>query len=79
MTIWLVLRNPVTYVLYYKGQFIFYIIHTVIMTSALVLAARKTDPREYDDGIDIFRGICEVIFFLFIIYNACAEANQFKR
>ena len=49
------------------------------MTSALILAARKTDPREYDDGIDIFRGICEALFFLSIIYNACVEAYQFKR
>ena len=69
MTIWLVLRNPVTYVLYYKGQFIFYIIHTVIMTSALVLAAKKTDPREHDDGIHIFHGICEALIFLSIIYT----------
>ena len=65
--------------LYYRSQFIFYIIHTVIMTSALILAARKTDPLEYDDGIDIFRGICEALFFLSIIYNACVEAYQFKR
>ena len=63
----------------YRSQFIFYIIHTIIMTLALVLAARKIDPREYDDSIDIFRGICEVLFFLSIMYNVFVEVYQFKR
>ena len=49
------------------------------MTSALVLAVRESDPREYDSGIDIFRGICEVLFFLFTMYNVFVEVYQLKR
>ena len=49
------------------------------MTSAFVLAARKTDPREYDEGVDIFRGICEAILVLCITYNVFVEVYQLKR
>ena len=49
------------------------------MTLALVLAARKADPREYDEGIDVFRGICEGLLFLCITYNVFVEVYQFKR
>ena len=49
------------------------------MTSALVLAARKTDPRKYDEGVDIFRGICEAVLVLCILYNVLVELYQFKR
>ena len=63
----------------YRSQFIFYVMHTIIMTLTLVLAARKTDPNEYDEGIDIFRGICEVLFSLSVMYNVFVEVYQFKR
>ena len=46
------------------------------MTSALVLAAKKTNPRDYDEGVDIFRGICEALFMLCIMYNVCVELYQ---
>ena len=49
------------------------------MTLALVLAARKTDPFKYDEDVDIFRGICEVLLFLSISYNVLVEVYQFKR
>ena len=49
------------------------------MTTALVLAAREMDPREYDEGVDIVRGICEALFFLCIMYNVLRELYQFKR
>ena len=49
------------------------------MTSTLVLAARKTNPREYDEGVDIFRGMCEVLLFLCIMYNVFGEVYQLKR
>ena len=64
---------------YYRSQFIFYIFHTAIMTLALILAARKSDPREYDEGVDILRGICEVLLFLCIMYNVFVETYQLKR
>ena len=49
------------------------------MTTALVLAAQKADPREYDEGVDILRGICEVFLFLCTMYNVLVKAYQFKK
>ena len=49
------------------------------MTLALVLAAIKTDPREYNVGVDIFRGICEGLLMLCIAYNVLVEVYQFAR
>jgi len=49
------------------------------MTTALVLAARKTNPHEYDEGVDILRGMCEALLFLCIMYNVFVEVYQLKR
>ena len=48
------------------------------LTGALVLAARKEDPREYDDIEDIFRGVCEGISLILIGYNGITELNQLR-
>ena len=49
------------------------------MTLALVLAAKKSDPRDYNEDVDKFRGICEVILFLCILRNIFTEVYQLKR
>ena len=49
------------------------------MTLALILAARKQDPRDYDGGIDIFRGICESFLLIFTLYNFVTEVYQLKK
>lgn len=54
-------------------------VHTVIMTSALVLAARKQDPYLYNEDIDIFRGICEGLLFLCVMYNIFREVFKLQR
>ena len=64
---------------YCRRWFIQYIIYTAIMTTALVLAARKTDPHEYDEGVDKFRGICEALMFLAIMVNLFGEVHQLIR
>ena len=53
--------------------------HTVIMTSALVLAARKSDPRHYDTNVDIFRGICEAAELICTLSNILKELYQLTR
>jgi len=63
----------------YRIQFIFFLFHSTVMTLALVLAARKQDPRDYDEGIDIFRGICEALFLLVTLYTMLIECYQFKK
>ena len=68
--------KPIIICFHCRTQFIFYIIHTAIMTSAFVLAAEKANPRDYDEGVDIFRGICEALFILCIMYNVCVELYQ---
>ena len=49
-----------------------------ILTCALILAAHKLDPRQYDTPVDIFRGICEGVSFIAIGYNGIAELNQIR-
>ena len=49
------------------------------MTVALVLAARKQDPRDYDEGVDVFRGICESVLLIITIYNFATEVYQLKK
>ena len=48
------------------------------MTCALVLAAKKSDPRVYDTPLDIFRGMCEAVTLLTVAYNGIAEVNQLR-
>lgn len=59
-------------------QFVTYLAVMACLTCALVLAAKKTDPRRYDEPVDIFRGICEAISLLAIGYNGVAEVNQMR-
>ena len=49
------------------------------MTIAFVLGARKSNPQEYDESVDIFRGINEALLAICIIYNLLVEIYQFKR
>ena len=73
------LENYIIPTTIFRTQLVFYIIHTAIMTSALVLAAKKANPHDYDEGVDIFRGICEAFLMLCITYNVCVELFQCKR
>ena len=49
------------------------------MTSALVLAARKSDPRDYDANVDILRAVCEATLLICILWNIPRELYQLKR
>lgn len=62
-----------------RSHLAFYIIHTVIMILALLIAARKANPLAYDDGIDKFRGICEAFLGLFFVYDVYAMVHQVIR
>ena len=57
----------------------FFLVHTVILTLALVLAARKQDPRDYDEGVDVFRGICEALLLIVTMYTLLIEVYQLKK
>ena len=48
------------------------------LTAALVLAAKKMDPRMYNKPEDVFRGICEGLTFLMVSYNGISEFNQLR-
>ena len=48
------------------------------MTLGLVLAARKTDPCEYSEVADKFRGMFEILLFLCIMYNMVVKVYQFR-
>jgi len=49
------------------------------MTLALILAARETNPSDYDDDVDIIRGVFEVASLCCMLYNAIVEVSQLKR
>ncbi|XP_065884791.1 transient receptor potential cation channel subfamily A member 1-like isoform X2 [Dysidea avara] len=63
----------------FLNQFLFFLFHTGVMTLALILAARENDPSNYDDGVDIFRGICEAVLICCILYNVIVEIYQIKK
>ena len=63
----------------FRNQFLFFLVHSLVMTLALVLAARKQDPRDYDEGVDVFRGICESVLLIITIYNFATEVYQLKK
>ena len=63
----------------YRIGFILFMVHTVIMTSALVLATKESDPRDYDANIDIFRGVCEAAGLICILWNILNELYQLIR
>ena len=54
-------------------EFSLYLVQGVFLTLAIVLAARKSDPRQYDEPLDMFRGVCEAISMLIILYNGVSE------
>ena len=64
---------------FFRAKFILFLVHTVIMTTALVLAARKQDPCLYNEDLDIFRGICEAVLFLCVMYNIFREVFKLRR
>ena len=62
----------------FSAQFVYFLSFLTTLTFALMLAAEKTDPRVYDEPIDVFRGICEAFTLLTILYNAFSEFNQMR-
>ena len=59
-------------------QFLYFLFVMLTLTCALVLAAKKLDPRMYDEPIDILRGICEGSVLIAIGYNGISELNQLR-
>ena len=62
----------------FRLQFCCFLIVMATLTSALVLAARKQDPRQYNEPVDIFRGLCEAIAALLLGYYGISELNQLR-
>ena len=50
-----------------------------MLTLALGIAARPSlvDPRHYQHGLDIFRGVCEGITLLIVLINILTEVYLF--
>ena len=44
-----------------------YMVYLILLTVALVLAARSPDPRQYNDGNDYLRLCFEIVAFLYIL------------
>ena len=63
---------------FYRLSFFYFLAVMATLTCALVLAARKQDPRQYNEPVDIFRGICEGLAILLIGYYGISELNQLR-
>ena len=64
--------------IFYRLSFFYFLAVMATLTCALVLAARKQDPRQYNEPVDIFRGICEGLAALLIGYYGISELNQLR-
>ena len=49
------------------------------LTISLVLAARSTDPSQYDEGLDWFRLFCEVVTRLWVLVDLGLEVYELGR
>ena len=49
------------------------------LTTSLVLAARTTDPSEYDEPLDWFRLTCEIVTLLWILVDLVLEIYELGR
>lgn len=59
--------------LIHRIEFLLYMVQVLFLTLAVVLAARKSDPRQYNEPVDVFRGLCEAISVLIILWNGVFE------
>ena len=51
----------------------------IILNTALLLAAEKSDPRDYSQPVDKFRGVCEATYLLYVFWLIFGEVNQFRK
>ena len=45
----------------------------LVLSCALLLAAYEQHPNEYDDPVDIFRGVCEGATLVMLILSTMTE------
>lgn len=57
-------------------QCLIFLIFYGILNVALILAANSPDPRVYNRPVDYFRGLCEAVTVMNILWNLLAEINQ---
>ena len=56
---------------------ILYLVFLMALTSALVLAARSSDPRDYSRPVDWFRLFCEIYCFIVgVVIGVFEELND---
>lgn len=53
-----------------------YLVLMGILTPAIVFAAHKPDPRQYNEPLDVFRGVLEAIALLITFFNCASELIQ---
>ena len=59
--------------------FSLYLLFMTFLTTSLVLAARSTDPSQYDEGLDWFRLFCEVVTLLWVLVDLGLEVYELGR
>ena len=55
------------------------VIFFIIMSLALDLGTTSNKPNSYQEKVDRFRGFCEVMSMVFLVFYMCIELEQFIR
>ncbi|XP_065178394.1 uncharacterized protein LOC135809062 isoform X2 [Sycon ciliatum] len=63
----------------YWSQAAIFVLYVIAMSMALIFAGGADDPNQYRSGLDIFRGVCEVLAILFCLYGLVEQVhNMYK-
>ena len=60
-------------------QGVLYLFFLLMLSLALVLAAKEDQPTKYESSLDRFRGFCEIMSILFSVWYLVLELEQFVR
>lgn len=63
---------------YYRVLLSLYLVFMAILTAALALAAKTSSPRTYNNPIDWFRLFCEIILFVYAIWDLGLECHDLR-
>ena len=62
----------------HRLEFVYYLITLLALMLALVLAANRDDPRDYNSSLDGFRLFCEIATLILTLLNGLSEINEMR-
>lgn len=68
-----------TQFLFCSMLFSLYLLFMLFLTTSLVLAARSSDPSQYNNPVDRFRLFCEIITLIWVLVDLVLEIYEVGR